>query len=381
MPAKPVTVNIELQDASIVVPETYAVTMNGVGSGAAGAGDYAENDTVTINAGNRSGYTFNGWTSTDVTFANANAQTTTFTMPAKNVTVTATWKIVSDDGSSGGTGGGGSHAPTQYSIINNESAQNANGKIKLSSKQAKAGDTVYITIEPDPGYENHIPTVLDQSENPLTVTQNSDGTYSFRMPAGGVSIDTEYTKIDYFDDVNQNDWYDEAAWFCEAHGLMEGTGEGRFDGDVDTTRAMLVAVLYRLSQSDDMSQDIFADVEEGKWYTEAITWAAKNNIVSGYGNGNFGPEDILKREQMVAILHQYSKFMGYDVSKIDDLGAYHDADDISDWAIAEMQWAMGNGLIKGIGNNLVSPQTGANRAQLAVIMQRYYTDFVERITD
>ena len=122
-------------------------------------------------------------------------------------------------------------------------------------------------------------------------------------------------------------------------------------------------------------------MEEDKWYTEAITWAAKNNIVSGYGNGNFGPEDILTREQMIAILHQYSKFMGYDVSKKDDLGAYHDADYISDWAIAQMQWAVANGLITGVGNNLVSPQTGANRAQFAVIMQRYYTDFVERNTD
>ena len=375
MPAKPVTVNVELQDASIVVPETYAVTLNGAGSGATGAGDSAETDTVTINAGNRAGYTFNGWPSTDVTFTNANAQSTTFTMPAKNVSVTANWRIVS-----GGSGGGASRAPTQYSVISNsESAPKANGKMKLSSQQAKAGDTVFITIEPDPGYENNIPTVLDSNGNPLTVTKNSDGTYSFQMPAGQVGIDIEYTIIDYFDDVEQNDWYDEAAWFCAALGLMEGTGERRFDGNVDTTRAMLVAVLYRLSQSDDMSENNFADVEEGKWYTEAITWAAKNNIVSGYGNGNFGPEDILTREQMVAILHQYSKFMGYDISKKDDLGAYHDADNIADWAKAEMQWAVGNGLIKGFGNNLVSPQTGANRAQFAVIMQRYYTDFVERI--
>jgi uncharacterized repeat protein (TIGR02543 family) len=383
MSAKPVTVSVELQDASIVVPEKYTLTLNGVGTDAAGAGEYTENDTVTINAGNRSGHTFKGWTSTDVDFANANAQITTFIMPAKNVTVTATWETFSGGGSSGGSSSGSAvNATTQYSVINNsEAAHQGNGQITLSSQQAKAGETVYITIEPDPGYENHVPTVLDQNGNPLTVTQNSDGTYSFQMPAGGVNIDTEYTKIDYFDDVDENAWYDEAAWFCAAHGLMAGTGERRFDGNLDTTRAMLVAVLYRLSQSEETAENIFPDVEEDKWYTEAITWAAKNNIVSGYGNGNFGPEDILTREQMIAILHQYSKFMGYDVSKKDDLGAYHDADYISDWAIAQMQWAVANGLITGVGNNLVSPQTGANRAQFAVIMQRYYTDFVERNTD
>ncbi|NLL18759.1 MAG: leucine-rich repeat protein, partial [Clostridia bacterium] len=403
MPAKPVTVSVELQDASIAVPEKYRLTLNGVGTGAAGAGEYAENDTVTINAGNRSGYTFKGWTSTDVTFANASAQITTFVMPAKNVTVTATWETVSSGGSGGdessdGSSGGSSdensdessdsssddaeNDTTQYLVVANSRAdQKANGKIKINTQQAKAGETVYITIEPEPGYENRIPTVLDQNGNPLTVIQNSDGTYSFQMPAGGVSIDTEYTKIDYFDDVDENAWYDEAAWFCAAHGLMEGTGERQFDGDLDTTRAMLVAVLYRLSQSDETAENIFADVEEDKWYTAAITWAVKNNIVSGYGDGKFGPEDIMTREQMVAILYQYSKFMGYDVSKEDDLGAYHDADYISDWAIAQMQWAVGSGLIKGVGDNQVSPQTGANRAQFAVIMQRYYTDFVERITD
>ena len=311
-----------------------------------------------------------------MTFSDANAQTTTFTMPAKNVTITATWKTVSggesDSESSSDNGGGHSQAQIQYSIINtNESAQKTNGKMKLSSQEARAGETVFITIEPDLGYKNTIPTVLDQNGNPIKVTENSDGTYSFLMPRGEVSIDTKYSKIDYFDDVDQNDWYDEAAWFCAAHGLMNGTGERKFDGDADTTRAMLVVVLYRLSQSNERGENIFADVEDGKWYTEAITWAAKNNIVSGYGNGNFGPEDILTREQMVAILHKYSKFMGYDISINDDLDAYHDADNISHWAIAQMQWAVGNGLIKGVGNNLVSPQTGANRAQFAVIMQRY----------
>lgn len=383
MPAKPITVRVELQDASIVVPEKYTLTLNGVGSGAAGAGQYAANDTVTINAGNRLGYTFKGWTSTDVTFANANAQITTFIMPARNVTITATWETVSGGGSSGNASSGSAvNSTPQYSVItNSESAQKANGKIIISPQQAKAGDTVNITIEPDPGYENHVPTVLDQNGNPLKVTQNSDGTYSFQMPAGGVSIDTEYTKIDYFDDVDQNDWYDEAAWFCSAHGLMSGTGERRFDGNVDTTRAMLVAVLYRLSQSEEMAENIFTDVEDGKWYTEAITWAAQNNIVSGYGDGKFGPEDILTREQMVAILHQYSKFTGYDVSKKDDLSAYQDADKISDWARDKMQWAVGNGLIKGVGDNQVSPQTGASRAQFAAIMERYYIDFAERIID
>jgi uncharacterized repeat protein (TIGR02543 family) len=112
MPAKAVTVTVELEE-SVVTPETYTVTLEGTGTEAAGAGNYAEEAIVTINAGTRSGYTFNGWTSTDVTFTDANAQITTFTMPAKAVTITANWKAVSSGsgdsgGSSGSSGGGGS---------------------------------------------------------------------------------------------------------------------------------------------------------------------------------------------------------------------------------------------------------------------------------
>jgi len=375
MPNKSVTVKAEIEDIPI---STYAVTVNGSYDKTSGAGNYSEGDTVTINAGSRPGYSFKGWISEDVSFTNANASSTAFIMPNKAVTVTATWKAKGGGSSSSGSS---SNTPSQYAVKDINHGEQTGGNTKLSREKAKENEIVTITIIPDPGYDNSIITVFDKDNNPVAVTDNGDGTYSFKMPAGEVAVDVQFTKIDYFDDVDQNDWYDEAAWFCSAHGLMSGTDKRRFDGNVETTRAMLVAVLYRLSQSEEIAENIFKDVENGKWYTEAINWAAKNNIVFGYGDGNFGPNDILTREQMVSILLQYSKFMGYDVSKKDDLSAYHDADKISDWARDKMQWGVANGLITGVGNNLVSPQTGASRAQLAVIIQRYYTDFVERITD
>ena len=114
---------------------------------------------------------------------------------------------------SGGGGGGGSYTPPQYPVTDTNQGTQAGGQTKLSKKNAESGDTIIITVTPDKGYESGAPTVLDKGGNPVAVTDNGDGTFSFKMPAGGVSVDTKFTKIDYFDDVNEDDWFDEASWY------------------------------------------------------------------------------------------------------------------------------------------------------------------------
>ena len=315
----------------------------------------------------RGGYTFGGWyTEPECTnqFNFATPITATITLYAK-------WT------QNAPPSGGGSYTPPQYPVTDTNQGTQAGGQVKFSSGRAMAGDTVTITVIPGKGYENDAPTILDENGNPVAVMDHGDGTFRFKMPAGGVSVDTKFTKIDYFDDVNEDDWFDEASWFCAAHGLMQGTGHRQFDGNIGTNRAMLVTVLYRLGNSSDSLENIFSDVEEGKWYSEAIAWAAHNKIVEGYGNGNFGPNDTLTREQMVAVLYRYSVFMKYDASKLNDLDSFTDADAISGWALAAMKWAVGNGIVEGVGNDLVSPETGATRAQFAAIMQRFCTGFVK----
>ena len=195
------------------------------------------------------------------------------------------------------------------------------------------------------------------------------------MPNGDVTVEAEFTKTDYFDDVSDGDWFGEAAWFCAANGLMEGTGGGQFDSNTVTNRAMLITVLYRLANSSESFENIFSDVEDGQWYSEAIAWAAHNNIVKGYGNGKFGPTDMMTREQMVTILHRYSEFMKLDTSESDDLKGFSDAGNISDWALSSMQWAVGSGIVQGMGGGTISPNSGATRAQFAVMMQRFCTGF------
>jgi hypothetical protein len=266
----------------------------------------------------------------------------------------------------------------QYDVRDSdEGAQSGGGHAEFSKKRAKAGETVTFTSNPDIGYESGQPSVYDRSGNPVPVTDNGDGSYSFKMPAGGADVETTYNRIDYFDDVNEDDWFDEAAWYCAAHGLMQGTEDRQFDGHADTTRAMLVTVLYRLANSDDDLESIFDDVESGKWYSKAIGWATHNEIVEGYGDGNFGPDDVITREQMVSVLYRYTLFMEYDVSQSADLSGFADAGEISKWALEAMQWAIGNGIVEGIGNDLISPKTGTTRAQFAAMMQRYALTFLK----
>lgn len=315
----------------------------------------------------RSGYTFGGWyTDAECTnpFNFTTQITATITLYAKWIEKTA-------------PSGGGSYTSPKYPVTDANQGIGDGGKTTISQERAGAGDTVIITVAPDKGYESEKPVVLDSDKKPVDVRDNGDGTFSFNMPAGEVSIDVDFSRIDYFDDVDKNDWFDEASWYCAAHGLMQGTDYRQFDGHTDTNRAMLVTVLYRLANSTDNLESIFDDVESGEWYSDAIGWAAHNNIVEGYGNGLFGPNDALTREQMVSVLYRYSLFMKYGVEKQSDLDNFMDADMISAFAVEAMKWAVGNGIVEGVGNGLLSPETGASRAQFAAMMQRYITTFVK----
>ena len=112
---------------------------------------------------------------------------------------------------------------------------------------------------------------------------------------------------------------------------------------------------------------------EGQWYTEAVNWAYANGIVSGYGDGRFGPNDNITREQMATILHNYCKWKGIDVSVGEDTNilSYGDAFDVSEWAISAFQWACGAGVINGKPGNLLDPKGSATRAEFATVLMRF----------
>ena len=180
-----------------------------------------------------------------------------------------------------------------------------------------------------------------------------------------------------FTDVNTTDWFYDAVQYAYERGMMSGTSTTTFSPGSTTTRGMIVTILHRMEGTPAANGTDFTDVPAGQWYSNAVSWASANGIVSGYGNGLFGPSDPITREQMAAILNRYSTYKGYDAGTVGSITGFSDASQVSAYAVEPMGWAIGNGLISGVGNNTLAPKGNATRAQAATILNR----FCENIAD
>lgn len=173
-----------------------------------------------------------------------------------------------------------------------------------------------------------------------------------------------------FTDVKDADWfYDEVLW-AEDEGLMKGTTATTFAPNDTTTRGMLVTILWRLAGKPDAKGEQFDDVDDGAYYADATVWGCANDIICGYGDGNFGPNDAITRQQMATILYRYAKWAKYDVTEKADLSDYADADEVASWAENAMAWANAEGLINGMTEDTLVPVGNATRAQVAAILYR-----------
>lgn len=178
-----------------------------------------------------------------------------------------------------------------------------------------------------------------------------------------------------FTDVVAGTWYYGAAAYAYNNGLFAGMTPTTFAPNATMTRAMLVSVLWRLAGVPaPKAPNTFVDVPDGAWYTDAVTWAAENGVVSGIGGSRFDPSGFVTREQTAEILYNYAHNKGYDVSARADLTAFPDAASVSGWAEEALSWANAAGLINGTvrdGQTILDPQGSASRAQVAMILMNY----------
>ena len=159
-------------------------------------------------------------------------------------------------------------------------------------------------------------------------------------------------------------------WAHDA-GLVEGTSATTFEPNTPMTRAMLVTVLYRLDGSPAVTGGSpFADVPAGTWYTDAVTWAAQNGIVTGMSATSFAPGGDITREQTAAVLYRYASFKGCDTSASGDLSGFADGGSVSAYALDAVRWAVGAGLMNGQGG-VLNPLGGATRAEVVTILHRF----------
>ena len=217
----------------------------------------------------------------------------------------------------------------------------------------------------------------------MTLTDKGDGTYTFIMPAGAVTVKAVFVPVGGglpFTDVPAGAWYAEGVRYVYTNGLMNGTSGTTFSPDIATSRAMIATILWRMAGSPAANFDMeFSDVPQGQWYTEAVRWAASEGIVNGYGNGLFGTSDPATREQFAAMLWRYAQKVGCDVHIGEDTNilSYTDAADLSEYAVPAMQWAVGAGIINGTGDgSTLTPQGEATRAQTAVMLMRFCERYV-----
>ena len=315
--------NESAQQLALITRQTrYAVTVNGSYADASGEGKYAAGSIVTVRAGSRSGYTFNGWTSSGIRFDDASAAETTFTMPEGSVTVTANW---TRDGGSGGSTSGGSFSSGRddsdpsYAVGIPDKTEN--GSVSVSPKNASQGDRVTVTVKPDAGYELDSLKVFDKNGKELELTDKGDGKYTFKMPASKVEVEAVFTVIE--------------------------------------------------TEPEQPESLPFTDVNLESWYGSALRWAYQNGITTGVSADTFAPDDCVTREQMVSFLARYAKVTGAYEKVSEDLSSFSDRDRVSSYAVESMQWAVANGFILGTETGKLEPMATATRAQLAAVVARY----------
>jgi hypothetical protein len=174
-----------------------------------------------------------------------------------------------------------------------------------------------------------------------------------------------------FTDLNTRAWYHDGIHFVLEKGIMNGYDGGIFAPGSATSRAMLVTMLWRMEGKPTGGDAVFADVPDGVWYAEAVGWAASVQLTAGYGDGRFGPDDPVTREQLATILYRYIRSTGGGFTEAWSYEPdFSDFDRVADWAYEAVCWMTMNGILQGSENHLLLPQETATRAQVATILMR-----------
>lgn len=437
------------QPLKITIPAIYTLTVNlNGGSGNTTGGVYPAGEVVNIDAGSRSNYRFTGWTTSNGgSFADASSASTTFTMPAADTTITANWQYnppyippvktpseqaidkIEDavDGvtvkitlSTGQTRldkevfealagrdvtleisvpGGVSWTVNGQDIPKTANLTDLNLGVDLGTSgisvdviNAVTGEygSVQITLAHDGefGFALTLTAPLgrgnaglwanlyhyDEARERLTFETSAriaaDGSAALRMTHASqyaIVIDDRSHAMT-FADVAEGAWYYDAVSYVYANGLMDGVSASEFAPDTTLTRAMLVTILWRMEGEPVVNYLMpFTDVDGGAWYAEAVRWAASEGIVTGVSDTSFAPNAEITREQLAAILHRYAG----EPATAANLAGYADGASVSAYAVDAMSWCVEHGIITGTTATTLEPQGTATRAQAAAMLMRF----------
>ena len=348
------TKELTIKVADAEAAKYHNVTLSGAGTGATGAGSHAAGTTVNIYAGTKSGYTFNGWTSDDVTVLSASSKNASFVMPDKDVTVKANWVY------NGGSSGGGY---TYYTI---KATAGVNGSISPTGNvSVREGRDQTFTITPNKGYA--VAKVLIDSKNVGAVKS-----YTFENVKKNHTIEVVFMKASgnpqtgVFVDVPEGSYYEEAVNWAVEKGITTGTDATHFSPDGICTRAQAVTFLWRAAGSPAAKSAVmpFADVKAGSYYYDAVLWAVENGITKGTSDTMFSPDATCSRAQIVTFLWRSQKSPAAGTAN-----PFTDVKASAYYADAVL-WAVKEDVTKGTTNTTFSPDANCTRAQIVTFIWR-----------
>ena len=289
--------------------------------------------------------------------------------PGESVSADVTKLTAKFAGGSSGSGGGGSSRKPSVTYYTLHFETNGGSAI---TDMREANNTHLSLTKYVPTRHGH--TFIGWYSDQSLTNQISEVSLTKNMTvyAGWRADENLDIVVNPFTDVSEKDWFYNDAMFVYKNGLMLGTSKTLFSPHGTVTRGMMATILWRMEGSlAPKDENSFTDVEAGMWYADAITWTTANGIFAGYSKDKFGPDDPVTREQLTAIFYRYADYKGYKLTVTGNLDKFEDADKITDYANTVMQWAVGNGLIKGKAETLLDPQGTATRAEIAAMLHRF----------
>ncbi len=284
----------------------------------------------------------------------------------------------SDDNAGDDDQAGDQQADDDAGIIEDDDDDDEDNYVTSTNRSPSTSDNV--------NRQNKLPaqnTVLEQN---IATTQNADTNKTTMPTQGAVPERVQLTEkqrqqvikaVETFADVQREDWYVAPVGYMIENGIMNGTSDNSFSPQVSATRGMVVTILQRLSnEKSSATRRVFNDVESDQWYGEASQWAAQNGVVNGYRDGSFKPNEKVTREQFITMLYRYAKYKKYAIQALATSTKFDDFKLISSYAVEPMQWAINSGIIRGLSNAILAPQSEMTRAQMATMLMR----FIELIT-
>lgn len=377
---------------------SYTITATaGTGGTVTGGGIYDEGDDVTLTAAPGSNYFFDGWYENGTKITGAGV-TYTFAA-ATDRTLEARFAY---------SGRGGSNAPAtpshSFSGGNSQFTKGSETPLALTIQKdfslfrdvqmggnvlardtqykAESGSTVialfadYLDTLPAGQYTLEVRFIDGATVDANFMIAEGEQAIPTPTPEPTPALTPEQW-VNPFADVRESDWFYEAVKYAHQNGLVAGTSATTFSPQVTMTRGMMVTILWNYSGKPQMGNPVFTDVADGARYAGAVNWAAANGIVSGYGNGLFGPNDEITREQMAVLLYNYTKFIGDDLPK-KRIGAFVDDAQISTWAKEAVDAMYAAEILNGKGNNDFDPRGRATRAEVVAMMRNFFADISVR---